>query len=452
MANGVTTDGPYSPVAHGVIPGARIALLLLVSINIFNFVDRQVLAAVEPEIRRDFFPDGDAENQETKYVKTMMGLLSYAFLIAYMATAPVFAWLSARMSRWLLIGIGVGIWSIASGASGLASTYWVMLLTRCFVGVGEGVYGPIAPDVISDLYPVSRRGQILAWFYAAIPVGGALGYALGGQVIATHHEWRWAFYLVVPPGLLLAGLCLFMKEPPRGRTAGIAEIKRSPKLADYLVLLRTPSYVLNCLGMTAMSFAIGGLAFWAPGFIEEKQAQPVFGFLEPKTAFGAFTVLSGLLATLSGGWLADRLKPRYPGSYFLVSGIALILAVPAVVLMVVMPFPYAWIPLVLTVFCLFFNTGPTNTILANVTHPKVRAAGFALNIFVIHFFGDGPSPIIMGAISDLSPGGTLTYAFLAVSVTALIGGVLWLFGVQYLERDTKLAPYRLADVVERKAD
>jgi MFS family permease len=431
-----------------VVPGAWIALALLIGINIFNFVDRQVLAAVEPEVRREFFPEAGDEKQVTRFVKTMMAMLSYAFLISYMATAPVFARLSTRTSRWLLIGVGVGIWSVASGASGLAQTYWLMFLTRCFVGVGEGVYGPVAPDVISDLYPVSRRGQVLAWFYAAIPVGGALGYALGGQVVAMHYEWRWAFYLVVPPGLLLGLFCLFMKEPPRGRTDGVAQVRRSATLTDYRVLMRTPSYVLNCLGMTAMSFAIGGLAFWAPEFIEEKHAERLFGFLEPKTAFGVFTVLSGLVATLAGGLLADQLKPRYPGSYFLVSGIALILAVPAVILMVALPFPLAWIPLVVTVFCLFFNTGPTNTILANVTHPQVRAAGFALNIFIIHFFGDGPSPIVMGVISDFSPGGTLDYAFLAVSVTALVGGLFWLWGVRYLERDTLLAPTRLGSESE----
>ena len=103
--------------------------------------------------------------------------------------------------------MGVGLWSLASGASGLLTSFTMLLVTRCFVGIGEGAYGPIAPALISDLYPVAARGRVLSWFYLAIPVGGALGYALGGQAAAAnpaHESWRWGFYLVVIPGLLLA--------------------------------------------------------------------------------------------------------------------------------------------------------------------------------------------------------------------------------------------------------
>jgi hypothetical protein len=99
--------------------------------------------------------------------------------------------------------------------------------------------------------------------------------------------------------------------------------------------------------------------------------------------------------------------------------------------------------MVLFVFFLFFNTGPTNTILANVVHPQLRAAGFALNILVIHLLGDASSPTLMGAIADRTPNGNLDYAFNFVSILVLLGGVLWLWGARYLEKDTKLAPTRL---------
>ena len=70
--------------------------------------------------------------------------------------------------------------------------------------------------MISDLYPVERRGQIMAYFYLAIPVGGALGYAFG-EVVMGWLDWRWAFYLVVPPGLLLGCACFLQSDPPRGQ-------------------------------------------------------------------------------------------------------------------------------------------------------------------------------------------------------------------------------------------
>ena len=169
---------------------------LLLLINLFNYIDRYVLAAVVPDVQRELLPANDA-NADFK-----MGLLSTAFLVVYMLGSPVFGVLADRTSRWRLIAIGVTLWSLASGASGLATGFAMLLITRCFVGVGEAAYGPVAPTVISDLYPVSRRGQVLSWFYVAIPVGSALGYALGGQVAAMVN-WRWAFYLVVAPGVLL---------------------------------------------------------------------------------------------------------------------------------------------------------------------------------------------------------------------------------------------------------
>ncbi|MGH7224843.1 MAG: spinster family MFS transporter [Gemmataceae bacterium] len=432
-------------------PGARLALTLLVLINLFNYIDRQVLAAVEPSIQADLFPKvADPQTgilKDPENANFRMGVLSFAFLVTYMVTAPIFGWLANRMRRWLLIGIGVIAWSLASGGSGLAIAYVVLLLTRCCVGFGEGAYGPVAPDMISDLYPISRRGKILAWFYAAIPFGGALGYALGDGILKATGNWRIAFYLVVPPGLLLGLWCFLMREPRRGQSQETAsrerprpeQLRQRERWADYLVILKTPSYVLNTLGMTAMTFAMGGLAFWVPGYFEERGVQPLFG-IPPTTAFGGLTALTGLAATLLGGWAGDSLRPRFPGSYFLVSGAALVLSFPMLLLMIFLPFPYAWIPLVCFVFLLFFNTGPTNTILANVTHPLLRAPGFALNILVIHLFGDAVSPAVMGGIAGIA---NLSWAFGFVSIMVLIGGILWLWGAKYLERDTLLAPTRL---------
>ncbi len=445
------------------LPGARHALLLLVLINLFNYIDRQVLAAVEPSIRKEFFPPVPGPNGELiepEEAKELTGLLSFAFLATYMLTAPIFGALATRMPRWWLIGFGVVVWSLASGASGLSpwlgdrlgggtllllgylmpTVYLVMLLTRCLVGLGEAVYGPVAPDIISDLFPVKKRGQVLAWFYAAIPFGGAMGYSLGALVEHTIGDWRYAFYLVVPPGILLGIWCAFMPEPPRGQTDQAKEVSRDSQWSDYLFLLRTPSYLLNTLGMTAMCFAMGGLAFWAPGYLDYLEVAPVFGI--PRVMFfGILTAGLGLLATLAGGIAGDALRPRFPGSYFLVSGAAMIVAFPMLLLMVAWPFPWAWIPLAAFVFCLFFNTGPTNTILANVCHPQLRSRGFALNILIIHLFGDAISPFIMGKIIGNTNRFALAFQF--VALTVLIGGILWIWGTRYLQHDTEKAPTHL---------
>jgi MFS transporter, Spinster family, sphingosine-1-phosphate transporter len=153
-------------------------------------------------------------------------------------------------------------------------------------------------------------------------------------------------------------------------------------------------------------------------------------------------VVAGLTATLLGGYVGDKLRPRYPGSYFLVSGSAMLIGFPLSVAMLSIPFPWAWVFIFLACFCLFFNTGPTNTILANVTHPSIRASAFALNILVIHALGDVISPLVIGAITDAS-GQDMNLAFLLVSGMILVGGLLWLWGARFLEADTKMAPMRL---------
>jgi len=422
------------------IPGAHMALGLLLAINLFNYIDRQVLAGVEPEIRKAFFP----QDPDGIAARTQSGSLASAFLVSYMLTAPLFGALASRWPRvkWKLIAVGVLVWSLATGAGGLANGFMLLLLTRCFVGVGEGAYGPLAPTILSDCFPVAKRGNILSLFYVAMPVGGAMGYALGGFVAKldpAHESWRWAFFVVVIPGLILGILSLLMREPPAGAADAVSTQKRMT-WHDYRILLQTPSFVLDTLGMTAMSFGMGALAWWIPDYLQTQQVPYLLG-IEPRTVFGIIVALAGLGGTIAGGLLGDGLRARLRGSYFLVSGTGLLLSAPCVLLFLVMPFPWAWSMIFAAVFFMFVNTGPTNAILANVVHPVMRPAGFALNILVIHLLGDVISPPIIGAVSghwNMSVGFAVVSAFLA------IGGLLWLWGARYLRHDTDIAPQRLA--------
>jgi MFS family permease len=420
------------------------ALILLILINLFNYIDRQVLPAILPSIEKSLYGESaespgeaapDSVPSKESPNKAKLGSLQFAFMFSYFLCAPLFGWLADRWPRWKIIGVGVILWSLASGASGLASVFALLFLTRCAVGLGEAAYGPAAPTIISDLYPVSVRGKVMAWFYAAIPVGSALGYVLGGKVLQYVHgpdNWRWAFYLVLPPGILLGIWCFFMKEPARGQAEHQREVGKKATREDLRELLRTPSYLLCTLGMTAMTFAMGGIAYWLPYYlisVHDMKAE------DANYNFGLIVVVAGLLATLLGGIAGDRLRSRFSGSYFLVSGIAMLVGFPLIALVLVTSGTVLWICIFLACFALFFNTGPTNTILANVTRPQIRASAFAINIFVIHALGDAVSPAIIGFIADHSRAG-LAAGFLAVSAFVFLGGVLWLWGIRYLARDT----------------
>src|SRR5260221_602194 len=164
------------------------------------------------------------------------------------------------------------MWSRASGGSGMAATVTMLLITRVFVVVGEAAYCPAAPTIISDLYPVEKRGRMLAFFYVAIPVGSAIGYAFGGAV-GQRWGWRMPFYLVTFPGLVLAALCVLMRDP-RGVRARAGQTHAKPKirLADVLALFRIRSYTLNTSASRILGFAMGGISFWVPRYLSRFRA------------------------------------------------------------------------------------------------------------------------------------------------------------------------------------
>src|SRR5947208_4473048 len=270
------------------INGANVALLRLLGIKLFNHIDLQILAALEPDIRSSFFAAGDVN------AMTKTGLLGDAFFVTYMVSAPILGFLADRFSRWIIVGCAVILWSVASGGSGLAATFAILFATRICVGIGEGGYGPAAPTILSDLFPIETRGRVMAIFCAAIPVGSALCYVIGG-LVGAHLGWRWAFYFVAPPGLLLGLLCFWQRDP---RVAEHHLVQKSPRrrLADYLRLFRTRSYLINCIAQTLMTFVTGGLGFWVPAYLRYRNQSPGVGM----TIFGLITVVAGLVSTQIG--------------------------------------------------------------------------------------------------------------------------------------------------------
>jgi MFS family permease len=409
------------PVGKKPMSAAHSALLLLLAINLFNYIDRQVLAALEPDIRATFFTAGDIN------AMWKTGLLGDAFFVTYMVSAPILGLLADRFSRWIIVGSAVILWSLASGGSGFAATFALLFATRVFVGIGEGGYGPAAPSILSDLFPIETRGRIMAIFCAAIPVGSALGYVIGG-LIGAHLGWRWAFYLVTPPGLLLGLLCFWQRDP---RVTADDLVQKSPRrsIRDYLNLFRTRSYLINCVAQTLMTFVTGGLGYWVSAYLDYRHQNPA----SSRAIFGLITVVAGLLSTLLGGVIADKLRSRFLGSYFWVSGIGMLIACPIFIVALYIPFPAAWIAMFLAIFFLFLNTGPSNTALANVSLPAVRATAFAANIFVIHALGDVQAFWLLGYIGGHT---NMHVAFLFVSGIILLSGVAWLIGVKYLPADT----------------
>jgi len=392
---------------------ARYALAVLTFINLFNYLDRWVVAAVVESIKRS----------ELHLSDTQLGFVGTGFIIVYTLTSPLFGRLGDRRARPPLIAIGVAIWSIATAMAGFARGFVSLFSARSAVGVGEAAYGTIAPALLADFFPLERRGRVFAVFFAAIPVGSAAGYVLGG-VVDQHFGWRAAFWIAGTPGLLLSALALMVKDPPRGLHDPAAGRVTAPKkwLDAYRDLLRNPPYILAVVGYGAYTFALGGLAFWMPAFLERVRGMPRS---EATVTFGVIALGTGIVGTFAGGWLGDLFLPRSRQAYLWVSGISTLAAAPITYVAISDPRRSVFLTaIVIAEVLIFMSTGPVNSAIVNAVAPGERATALGLSVFVMHFLGDIPSPPLIGSLSDAS---SLDRGLLIVPAAIVMAGLIWTF-------------------------
>mgnify|MGYP001286681444 CR=1 FL=1 len=373
-------------------PDARAAayrlLALLSAINLVNYMDRYLLAPVVPAVRA-----------ELQITNAQAGALVTAFFLVYMLAAPVVGWLADRYPRKLLIAGGVALWSVATWLSGWAPTYGWLLASRALVGIGEASYSCIVPALLCDLFPREQRGRVLSVFYAAIPVGAALGYVVGGWV-GTHFGWRSVFNVGAAPGLVLSCVMLAVREPQRGATDVVTETAALPIGLLLRRLFHNRDYRHATLGTALSTFALGGLAFWMPAFLTQVRGIPA---VRATLIFGGFTLVNGIIANLVGGWVSDAYLRRHPGAHFLVSGWGLWIGLPLAAVTIFVPRHSILLPAAFGAeFFLFLNGGPLNAATVNSVPAGIRSTALGVNMVLIHLLGDLISPPIIGEVADLT--------------------------------------------------
>jgi MFS transporter, Spinster family, sphingosine-1-phosphate transporter len=388
----------------------RTALTVLTALNLVNYVDRSVLNAVQPLIQEEF-----------RVSKAELGFLSTAFLIFYTLAAPFVGPLADRYSRKTIIALGAFFWSGLTLLTAVTHTYTELLIRHTLVGIGEATFVTIAPTFVADLFSEKWRGRIFGIFYLAIPVGFAAGYLLGGH-LGPHYGWRFPFYMAAAPGILLGIGVLFLREPERG---GYDSLPETPERGTLLGLARNPAYLTATLGMAAMTFSLGGVLVWIPQFLN---AERHYTLEAANSVFGVIVVVDGLLASIIGGLLGDYLLKRLKSAYYLVSAAGMALGVPFMIL-ALFTRGQAMVPAIaVAAFFLLLNTSPLNTAVINSVGAHIRATAIAVNIFIIHFLGDVPSPTMMGWVADKH---SLQTAFVLPVIAMVISSAILFYGMRF---------------------
>lgn len=403
-----------------MIRSPRVILALLTLLNFVNYLDRFLIAAVAPSIKTDLALDDEA-----------LGSVMTAFMLGYFVTSPVFGWFGDRYPRKGLIAAGVLAWSIATAASGSATSYATMYAARIFVGIGEAAYASLAPTIIDDMSPPEKKNRDLAIFYAATPVGSALGFILGGYLQARF-DWRSAFYIAGGPGVLLALLTLFIAEPSRARApeAAAKKLDAPSLLSPFRTLLREPIYLFAVAGYALQTFALGGFTNWAPTFLERKFKMT----LESANFwFGAVAVVTGFAGTAAGGWLADRMKGDRVRACLRICAYSSVIAAPFALVTLIAPNPVTFfIAIAACELGLFLSVSPINAAVMHSVSPALRANAMAFSIFAIHLLGDWKSPQLIGIISVRSGEGAagLQRGMYLLPVALALSVIVWGLGAR----------------------
>ena len=420
-------------IAANILPGyifpkryTNYLFSLLFLLYMFDYIDRMVVSALLPYIKAEF---GTSD--------TKLGMLmSAVYLSIILLTFPV-SLVIDRWSRRRTIGVMAAIWSLATAAAALTKSFGALLTTRTFIGIGEAGYAPGGSAMISGLYPIEKRSWIMGLWNAAIPLGSAIGVALGG-VIASHWGWRSAFGIVALPGLIIAILFFFSKdyktvklvrnEAPRIKGAKIEKIRMSTK-DMFREFAEKPSLLLTYFGMMAVVFATTSLLTWLPSYFTREYGIPA----QQSSTKASLVMLLALVGAPLGGFLVDRWRRKKLNARLVFPGItSVVAAVFCFLAFVVFRDTAQYICLLLFGVTVTMFIPAAGAVTQDLVHPGLRATSYAIAVVIQNSLGSMLGPTVIGAISTQT---TLGTALAILPVFVLIAGILFLVGSLFYKKD-----------------
>jgi MFS family permease len=390
-------------------------LAVLTAVYVLNFLDRTLIYILFTPIKK-----------EMAFSDLQLALLgTTSFVIFYTLLGIPFGRLADRTVRKNLIAGGLAVWSLFSGLTGFADSFWTIFFCRVMVGVGEATLGPAALSLLSDYFPVRARATVQSIYSSGIAIGGGLAFFLGGW-IGQIYGWRWAFYLLGFPGLILAVLVFLLREPPRGRTETAAVMHRSK---DWKMLFRSAPLMAIYIGYALFGLASNNLGIWVPTFFVRVHH---LSLITIGTAAGVLSIFVGMPAMILGGYFSDRFNRKFGGGRMAFTAWAALVSIPLwLALLFLNNIVLLRIVNVVLYGLAVMWVGPATADVHDISGPHLR--GLAIGIFfsVVNIVAYGIGSPLIGMISDILGVSTdperMRVSLLVCPVACALGAlVLWL--------------------------
>ncbi|WP_017614985.1 spinster family MFS transporter [Nocardiopsis salina] len=435
---------------RGTLADPRVIIVLLFLANLLNFYDRTIPAIVTEPIKAEF-----------SITDAQIGMISAAFTIVYALFGIPLGRLADRYSRKAILIVGLVAWSLFTAATGMAGGFIMLVVIRLLVGVGEAAFAPAANSLIADMCPSKKRAGAVGLFQLGLPVGLTLAFFTVGPITEAFDSWRAAFVLAAIPGLLLAVVMLFMREPERGSTEADRAVDRGDKPFRRLVAVPTLWWLsIAGIGIQVSAYAVS--TFSVPLFQRYFDTSMSMGGLYAGITIG----VTGLIGLTLGGRIADWASRASVVGRVLTGAVALSLAAPLTfgafllgpdaVGLFVLIFSAGW----LLQYMFFTAAYPA---IGDVVGPRLRGTAFALYLAASYLMGGAFGPVVAGALSDrftadaaadglsaAEAGAVGLHAGLMVVIPAglLIAGLGLFAAARYVRRDHQ----RMRESLERIED
>jgi len=402
---------------------AYYVFVLLFLLYLFDMIDRMVVVSLFPFLKSDW-----------GLTDTQCGMLVSAVYWSIVIFSFPVSIVIDRWSRKRTIGIMAILWSIATAVCALTKNFTQLFMARTAIGIGEAGYAPGGTSMISALFPENKRAMHLGFFSTALPIGSAIGIAIGA-IIATQWGWRYAFGIVALPGFLVALLFFFIRDyrtveltkTTAERNNGTAHKMSTADIVHEFS--GTPSLIFTYLAFAGNMFVVTALLSWLPTYFFRTAGMPMD---EAAVKSGAVMLLSIVGAPL-GGFIADKWFEKRINARLLFCSIStLITSIIFFISFHSLTGITQYIAILIGGISAMSFAPAAIAVTQDVVHPGLRAISYSLCVISQNLLGSSFGPIFVGSLSDRYD---IATALVVLPAFTLIASVLYFIGSFYYERD-----------------